>query len=101
MADIKKVIEAIFDAIDEVNEQRPDEPQVAKSTDTVLFGEAGALDSLGLVNLIVTVEQNLEEEFGVELALADEKAMSMRNSPFRSVSTLADYALTLMAEDAD
>ena len=100
MANIEQVLQAIFDAMDEINEQRPEEPQIEKSADTVLFGESGALDSLGLVNLIVTVEQTLEETFGVSLTLADEKAMSMRNSPFRSVKTLAEYASSLIEEDA-
>ena len=96
MINNEKVIQTIFDAIDEINEQRPDEPPLAKSTGTVLFGESGTLDSLGLVHFIVAVEQGLEETFGVSLILADEKAMSQKNSPFRSVETLAEYASALM-----
>ena len=100
MIDTEKVLQAVFEAIDEINEQRPEKEPLIKSADTVLFGESGTLDSLELVNLIVTVEQCLEDAFGASLALADEKAMSMKNSPFRSVKTLAEYAASLMAEDA-
>ena len=100
MSDNEKIIQAIFDAMDEVNEQRPEAPPLVKSADTVLFGESGTLNSLELVNLIVAVEQSLEEVFGVSIALADEKAMSLRKSPFRSVQTLAEYAATVMKEDA-
>jgi D-alanine--poly(phosphoribitol) ligase subunit 2 len=100
MIDGEKVIQAIFDAMDEINEQRPESRQLEKSADTVLFGESGLLDSLGLVNLIVAVEQRLEDDFGVSVALADEKAMSRRSSPFRTVKTLADYAASLIGEDA-
>ena len=99
MIDGEKVLQAIFDAIDEINEQRPEEQRLEKSADTVLFGESGTLDSLGLVNFIVAVEQRLEDVFGASLALADEKAMSLKNSPFRSVKTLAEYASSLMGED--
>jgi len=100
MVDTEKVIQAIFDAIDELNEQRPEGKQLEKSADTVLFGESGMLDSLGLVNLIVVVEQKLDEDFGVSVTLADEKAMSQKSSPFRSVKTLAEYAATLISEEA-
>lgn len=100
MIDGEKVLQAIFDAMDEVNEQRPEDQRLEKSADTVLFGESGMLDSLGLVNLIVGVEQRLEEDFGASVTLADEKAMSLKNSPFRSVKTLAEYAATLLSEEA-
>ena len=99
MVDNEKVIQAIFDAIDEINEQYAEEQQrLTKLADTVLFGESGKLDSLGLVNLIVATEQRLEELFDVSLTLADEKAMSQKNSPFRTVGTLAEYISKLLEE---
>jgi hypothetical protein len=33
----------------------------------------------------------VEETFGVALTLADERALSMKESPFRSIVSLADY----------
>lgn len=99
MVDTEKVMQAIFAAIEEVNEQRPPERQIEPAADTVLFGQSGVLDSLGLVNLIVAAEQQLEEAFGASLTLADEKAMSQKHSPFRTVRTLAEYAATLLSED--
>ena len=98
MLDNEKIVQAIFDAIDEINEQFPEDKQLKKSIDTVLFGESGKLDSLGLVNLIVTTEQQLEEIFDVTLTLADEKAMSQKNSPFRTVGTLSEYISKLLEE---
>ena len=98
MINNEKVIQAIFDAIDEINEQYPEEQRLTKSADTVLFGESGKLDSLGLVNLVVATEQRLEEIFDVSLTLADEKAMSQKNSPFRTVGTLAEYISNLLKE---
>ena len=41
--------------------------------ETRLFGEAGLLDSMGLVSLIVAVEQAIGDECGASVALADEK----------------------------
>lgn len=63
---------------------------------TKLFGGDGVLDSLGLVSFIVSVEEALEDEFGISILLADEKAMSRRTSPFSRVSNLVDYILELI-----
>ena len=67
------------------------------SADTPLYGEGGALDSMALVNLIADVEESLSEKFNVSIALADEKAMSARNSPYRSVRSLTDAVLERMS----
>ncbi len=66
---------------------------------TLLFGDAGLLDSVGLVSLIVAVEQEIENELDVSIVLADERAMSQSSSPFRTVGALAAYASTLAAEE--
>jgi acyl carrier protein len=66
--------------------------------DIILMGPASPLDSLGLVLLIVDVEQALQMKYGLNLALANERAMSLRNSPFRSVNALVDYILMLVQE---
>jgi len=58
-----KLTELIYDAIDQANEQLSDEFRIEKSTETVLFGQGGKLDSLGLVSLLIAIEQNIEDEF--------------------------------------
>ena len=97
----KKIIQVIFDAVDELNEQYPEKQGLIKSIDTVLFGETGTLDSLGLVNLIVTTEQKIEEEFGILVSLADERAMSQKHSPFRTIGSLGDYIAILIKENTN
>ena len=68
------------------------------SKKTILFGKDGKLDSLGLVNLLVIMEQNIEDEFDVSIIIADERAMSQKHSPFRTIGTLADYIIMLLKE---
>jgi hypothetical protein len=63
---------------------------------TKLFGGDGVLDSLGLVGFIVEVEEALEDELGISILLADEKALSRRTSPFSRVSYLVDYILEIL-----
>ena len=62
--------------------------------ESVLFGKEGVLDSMGLVTLVIAVEQAVEDKFDTHVGLADEKAMSQTRSPYRSVATLADYAVS-------
>ena len=87
-----------MNSIEEINRQLENEHQLEKYTNTVLFGEGGKLDSLGLINLVVAVEQNIEDEFDVTITLADERAMSQETSPFRTIGTLMDYIEMLLGE---
>ena len=94
--DQEKIQTTIFEAIDEVNELLSSEQQIVKSVDTVLFGEEGALDSLGLVKVIVAIEAKVQEHFDVPITLANEKAMSMKNNPFRTVGSLIAFTSELL-----
>ncbi|HVU88682.1 MAG TPA: acyl carrier protein [Pirellulales bacterium] len=94
--DSDRITPLIWDAIAEVNELLPEDARVPLEENAVLLGKGGALDSFGLVNLVVALEQRIEDEFGISLTLADEKAMSYSRSPFRNVQTLRDYVQDLM-----
>jgi len=86
----------LVDAISETVRQMQDELDIeipdSLGRDTVLFGRQGILDSLGLVSFVVAVEQAIEDRFRVQVSLADERAMSQTNSPYRTVGSLAEYA---------
>ena len=94
----QEIVDLIIETASELGE---DEIGISGSLaeDTVLFGKEGALDSMGLVTLIVAVEQAIEDRFDVSPGLADEKAMSQAKSPYRSVATLADYACAQIKGD--
>lgn len=66
------------------------------TVDSPLFGKNGLLDSIGLVTLIVAIEQGIEDRYHKAVSLADEKAFSQKKSPFRSVDSLATYAAELI-----
>jgi D-alanine--poly(phosphoribitol) ligase subunit 2 len=96
----EKIAQIIFDVIDETNAELPADRRLEKSKDAILFGNSGKLDSLGIVHFIVAVEGRVREELGVPITLADERAMSQKNSPFRTVSSLSAYIAQLMGEEA-
>jgi len=91
-----KVIQALFKAMDDVNQLLPKKEQLEKSEETVLSGESGKLDSLGLVNLIVAAERKIEEDFGLHVPLTNEKVMLQSENPFKTVRTLATYIAFLL-----
>lgn len=94
----EQVKEAIGEAIEELNRQRPHQNRLNNLPETLLYGMDAHLDSLDLVALIVTTEQKIEDKTGIKISLANEKALSMRNSPFRSVGALQNYAIALIQE---
>jgi acyl carrier protein len=90
------ILKVIFKGIDSVNDIRPKEAHIGKQSGVALMGESGGLDSLGMVNLIVAIEQQIEEQFHVTLDLADDEAMSMKDNPFATVESLANYIAHLL-----
>ena len=98
MSKNRRIKQIVTNSITEVNLGLSKENQLENSTGTRLFGGNSDLDSLGLVNLIVAIEQHLEEEFNITISLADDKAMSQKHSPFKTVGTLVDYIEMLLDE---
>jgi acyl carrier protein len=96
----KQIKEIIFKSIKELNENLDEDQQLQLSTDTVLLGKDSNIDSITLVNLIVTIEESLEDNLNVSVTLADEKALSQKNSPFLTIQTLLDYIALLIKEHA-
>lgn len=86
----------VFNSIKEMNSELSEKQKIQQSRQTVLFGKGGILDSLSLVNLIIIIEQNINEELDISITIADERAMSQKNSPFKTVGTLSDYINTLL-----
>jgi acyl carrier protein len=95
-----KVLQAIFDAIDEVNCQLPKDEKLKKSNDALLFGDGGSLDSLGLISLVTTIEQLIEEEFGMTATILEDIEALENENPFESVITLLDFLTATLEQKA-
>lgn len=90
------LVGVIVGALQEQSDGRGIKIAAELGRETTLFGRDGVLDSMGLVALVVAVEQAIEDEYGVSVSLADERALSERKSPFRTIGTLAEYARRLI-----
>jgi hypothetical protein len=84
-----QALQAVYDAIDVVNRQLPEARRLAKSPDTIIVGPSGSLDSLGIVNLVLAIEERASELLGRPVELLDDTAFVDANGPFRSVGSLA------------
>lgn len=93
MINENQVEQIIFEAIDKINLQLTDDQKLLKTEDTILLGDDGTLDSLGFINLVVTIEQKLEEDFELSLNLTDENTFVQEGNPFESVKVLTGYIL--------
>jgi acyl carrier protein len=101
MDDPENILAAIYRAVDWINGELPPDRQLIKAPETPLLGTESVLDSMQLVSLIVAIEREVEDAFGVAVTLADERALSMQASPFRSIQSLADYIGILIMDGSD
>ena len=92
----ERVAAVIYRAIDEVNAQLPPSDRLEMGRDTVLFGREGGLDSLTLVNLILSVEGLVEKDFGRAVPLSIAEMLFETDSPFTSVGALGEYIVLLL-----
>ena len=77
-------------AVGNINLARTRQAQISVSPGAPLFGGDGPLDSLGLVSLLMDIEEALADR-GFDVTLSDARAMSQTQSPFRSVPALVAY----------
>jgi acyl carrier protein len=96
----KDAYDIVLESLQEVFVQSGTTPPATVTEDTVLVGTDAVLDSLGVVQLIVEVEQRVEQTHSISVTLANDKAMSQRNSPFRTVGVLADHVIATAQEVA-
>jgi len=97
----KDIIEIITSSLkDIISNQFNEEREIMNDFDetTHLIGEKSILDSLSLVSLLVDVEQKVNSKYGVSITIANERALSQKKSPFRTIKTLADYVHLLVEE---
>src|SRR4051812_14530423 len=90
------VSNVVLAALKDIGEGAENTALINADNMTPLFGRN--LDSLGIVSLIAELEERIADAFSVNITLADERAMSQKTSPFRSVETLTKYVELLINE---
>ena len=80
-------------ALEELNSTRGDDEKfpIDDLDGLAFYGNDGIFDSMHLVSFLAILEQNIEDELGLEISLTSEKAVSQRVSPFSSVANLVAF----------
>ena len=94
---VEKIEKIVYETLVELNEELENDNFENPTLKTKLYGTNG-MDSLALVSFITDLEERVSDEFEKDIVLADEKAMSAKTSPFRSVESLRDYIKNLLEE---
>lgn len=96
----ERVIAIIVDAINIINDNLDNPLPINLLDECPIYGGQDGIDSISLVSLISIVEDSLENQLAMSVILANEKSMSMKNSPFLTVGKLADYICTLTNKES-
>ncbi len=94
----EKILIIITHCIVSLNDSLTDEEQIPISQDSVLFGEGSSMDSMGLLNLLMDLEDQLADQ-GFETTILDDHALSQKHSPFKSITSLVDYIYRKIQND--
>ena len=97
----QKIESVIIDTLQNLADEFECEELAHPNATTIIYGNNGVPDSLALVSFITDLEQQLTTKLGITVTLADEKAMSVRNSPFKDVATLTQYILTQTSQKGE
>lgn len=88
-------IESILVAAIKEQDQYLDQPVDLSNGDCAfLYTDNGPLDSLSLVTIIADVEKKLLEAFGKKVQLANERDLSIQDSPFRTFGQMISFIKT-------
>jgi acyl carrier protein len=94
----QKMKGALFEVIEELNRLLPPEEQLQKGAQTKLADKEEGLDSLGLIILIVMVEEKVEQAFGLQVSLSNLELLEGEDNPFVTVDSLSAYLSTMLEE---
>jgi D-alanine--poly(phosphoribitol) ligase subunit 2 len=93
--DRQQALALIYESIDRINEQLPPGGRLARQPSTVIVGQGGSLDSLGIVTFVLALEEKSAGTLGYPVQLFDPDSMAQENSPFHTVDRLASHLTTL------
>ena len=94
---VDEIQNIVLEAMRMANLARTGDAQLTVAPTAALFGPESPLDSLGLLALLLDVEDGLQAA-GCSIMLSDDRAMSQKRSPFRTVGSLVEYISHLVRE---
>jgi acyl carrier protein len=87
-----------MDNLKSIIEENYDDINVELKLETEIFGETAIIDSLGLVDLIVALEEHLMDEYDIDIIVVDESSIIDVDSPFKSIRSLSNLIFSRINE---
>ena len=85
--------EMVIDNLKIILEENSYDQNIELKPETEIFGETAIIDSLGLVDLIVALEEHLMDEYDQDIIVVDESSIIDTDSPFKSIRSLSNLIL--------
>ena len=86
----QEIERASLSVLARMNELLPASERMLYTPDTVLMGDGGTLDSLGIANFIVAMEEAFEDEFHRSVSLSDQDLTDLFESSSVTVRSFAE-----------
>jgi hypothetical protein len=87
----EKFLELIYSSIKEVNKQQPPGNQLKLDKNELLISDKSSIDSLGLITLLINIEDKINTDYKKKINLVDEKLISEIDTPFKTLDSLATW----------
>lgn len=100
MANRTQVANAIFAAVEELNEMLPEDEQLARDESAALTGDNAVIKSLSLANLMVGIEEQVDEVLGESVSLIGGDPLPENPSPLETLGTMIDYVVQLVGSES-
>ena len=83
-----KIKTLVFESIEEINKDLEINELYKPTLETQFFD---LVDSLGVLNFILDIEQRLEREFGKYIQIANEEVMDAMKTPFKTIKDVIEF----------
>jgi len=80
--------EIILESLVEINKEFKNIELMNITNETLIFDH---LDSMGVLDLIIEIENKIQIQFGSYIQIADDSVMDEIETPFKTLSTLIDF----------
>lgn len=97
----EEIYDIVYSAIDEFNEMQEDDEQLEKMPLAVLFSrpgytEKGVLDSMGIVNLLISIDEAMDnDQRTVDINFDVNHILENKESILQNIGTLVDHIYSL------
>ncbi len=85
-----KIINIVDQALNELNDTYFDKP-IKFNDDIILFGRNGVMDSMAVMQFLVSIEDAIQEEFGLDIELAKPSLFNRKSNALETKQKLIAY----------